>query len=91
MKDLSYLKIKSVNRLHFLIKKSNGYIEASTGNKYLTLVPTDENKDTLKKYEELWNNLRDLNRSKNNNLDNYDEKYMKAKFNSIDDLPLKIC
>ena len=24
------------------------------------LVPTDESKDTLKKYEELWNKIRDL-------------------------------
>ena len=53
IKDLSYLKIKSLNSLHFLIIKMNGYIEASTGNKFLALVPTDESKGTLKKYEEL--------------------------------------
>ena len=32
---------------------------------------------------------RDLTRSKINNADNYDEKYMKIKFNSDGKLPLK--
>ena len=54
-----------------------------------SIVPTDESKDTLKKYEELWNNIRDLIRSITKNSDNYDEKYMKFKFNSNDDSPLK--
>ena len=30
-------------------------IEIENGNRYLTLVPIDESKDTLEKYEELWN------------------------------------
>ena len=44
---------------------------------------------TLKKYEELWSNIRDLIRSKTNNRDDYDEKFMKVKFNLDDDLPLQ--
>ena len=39
------------------------------------------------KYQELWNKIKDLIRSKTNNLGYYDEKYMKIKFNSDDDLP----
>ena len=31
------------------------------------LVPNDENKDTLKKYEEMWSKIRDLIRSVTNN------------------------
>ena len=46
-------------------------------------------KDTLKKYDKLWSNIRDLIRSTSNNLDNYDKKYKKIKFNSDDDLTLK--
>ena len=53
----------------------NGYIEESNGNKYLTLVPTYQRIDTLKKYENLWNKIRDLIRPITNNSDNYDEKY----------------
>ena len=42
-----------------------------------------------KKYKEPWNKIRDLIRSRTNNSDNYNEKYMKMKFNSNDDSPLK--
>ena len=55
----------------------------------MTLVHTDESKDTLKKYEELWNKIKDLIKSITNNSGSYDEKYMKINFNSDDDLPLK--
>ena len=48
MKNLRYIKIKGVNPLYLIINKLNGYIEESNQNKYLTLVPTDENKDILK-------------------------------------------
>ena len=40
----------------------------------MTLASTDESKNTLKKYEELWDKIRDLIRSTSNNWDNYDEK-----------------
>ena len=30
-----------------IINKSNGYIEESNGNKYLTLIATDESKEIL--------------------------------------------
>ena len=66
-------------------------LKKTNGNKYLTLVPTDESKDTLKPYKELWNKIRNLIRSITNKSDNYDEKYIKIKFNSGDDLPLKKC
>ena len=62
-KDLVYVKINSVNPLYIIIYKINGYIGKSNGNKYFTLVRTDESKYTLKKYEELWNKIRDLIRS----------------------------
>ena len=44
----------------------NGYIEESNGNRYLMVVSTDESKETLKKYEELWSEIRDLIRSISN-------------------------
>ena len=43
-------KNNSVNPLYFIIDKINGYIEENSGNKYFTLVATDKNKGTLKKY-----------------------------------------
>ena len=74
-----------MNHLYFIINKINGYIKESIRNIYLTLVLTDESKDTLKTYEKLWNIIIDLIRSKTDNSNNYDEKYMKIKFNSDDD------
>ena len=59
------------------------------------LFPTDETKDTFKKYETLWvkiilrNLLDQIIRSETDNSDDYDEKYVKIKFNLDDDLPLK--
>ena len=43
----------------------------------------------LRMYEELCSKINDLIRPITNNLDDYNEKYMKIKFNTNDDLPLK--
>ena len=54
----------------------------------MRLVPTNERKEIINKYEELWNKIRDLIRSISKNSYHYDEKYIKIKFNSDDELPL---
>ena len=51
VRNLSYIKISSVNSLFLITIKINGYIEESTENKYLKLVLTNENKDNLKKLQ----------------------------------------
>ena len=58
--------------MHFIISEINGYIEKSNGNKYLTLVLTNESKDT-KNYEELWNKIVNLIRSITKNSGNHDK------------------
>ena len=70
------------------MNKANGYFEEINGNKYLTLVPTNESKEKVKKYEELWSKIRDLIRLIPKNSDENNEKYMKINFNSDDELPL---
>ena len=55
---------------------------------FLALIPTDKSKDTLKN-EEIWNKVKRFNRSTNKSPDGYDEKNMKIKFNSDDNLPLR--
>ena len=53
------------------------------------LYPTDQSKDILNKYKEMWiKKIRHVIRSKINSKDSYDKKYIKIKFNSDDDLPL---
>ena len=41
--------------------------------KYLTLVSINENKEKIKKYEELWSKIRDLIRSMTKKSGDYDE------------------
>ena len=84
-----YVKIYSVNPLYLICRYVNGYFEEINGNKYLTLFRTNESKEKIKKYEEKWIKIRDLIRSITKTSDDYDEKYMKIKFNSDDELPLK--
>ena len=88
IKDSKYVKINSVNPLYLIFNKGNGYVEEINGNKYLTLVPTNESKEKIKIYEKLWSKIRDIIGSKTKNSDDYDEKYMKIKFNSDDKLLL---
>ena len=45
-------------------------------------------KKKIKKYEELWIKTRNLIRSATKKSGDYDEKYMKMKFDSDDELPL---
>ena len=52
MKDSDYVKINSVNFLYLIIDETDGCIEESNGNKYLTLVSTDKKKEVLTKYTE---------------------------------------
>ena len=86
------VRIYSVSPFYLLFTCVNGYFEKINGNKYLILVPTNECKEKLKKYEELWITIRDLIRSITKmimiNSFDYDEKYMEIKFNSDDELSL---
>ena len=78
-----YFKNYSVNHLYLIFRYVKGYFEEINGNKHLML-----SKDKIKKYEELWIKIRDLIRSLTKTSDDYDEKFMKIKFNSDDELPL---
>ena len=88
IKDHKYLKINSVNPLYLFFSKVNGYFEEINKNKYLMLLSANESEEKIKKYEEFWSKIRDLIRLITRNSDDYNEKYMKIKFNSDDELPL---
>ena len=42
IKDLKYVAVNSVNLLYLIFSKVNEYFEEINGNKYLTLLPTNE-------------------------------------------------
>ena len=44
-KDLNNVKINSVNPLYLIFNKVSGGFDEINGNRYLTLVPTNENKE----------------------------------------------
>ena len=56
-----------------MFNEMNGYFEEINENKYLILVPTNESKEKIKKYEELCIIIRDLIRSVTRKPDDYDK------------------
>ena len=70
------------------ITRANGYIEEKDINKYLVFDSTDENKELLENYNDVFNGIRNKIKEINNNECNYEKDYSKIKFNSDDDLPL---
>ena len=50
--------INSVNPLYLMINEMFGHSEEKNGNKYLVLDDVDENKEVLKKYEEIWEGIK---------------------------------
>ena len=53
--------INSVNPLYLGITHVNGYIVEKGMDKYLVFDSTDENKELLKKYNDVFNGIRDKN------------------------------
>ena len=50
--------INSANPLYLMINEMIGHFEEKNENKYLVLDDIDENKEVLKKYEEVWEGIK---------------------------------
>ena len=88
-----YENIYGVNPLYLIIAHASGYIERSSAeekyvNKYLVFDSTDENKELLKKYNDVFNGIRNKIKKISGDECDYEKDYMKIKFNSDYDLPL---
>ena len=70
--------INSVNPLYLNITHAKGYIEEKGVNKYLVFDSTDENKELLKKYNDVFNGIRDKIKEINSNECDYEKDYMKT-------------
>ena len=88
MKDPDYIRINSVNPLYLIIDKVDGFIEEKNENKYLTLISTDDNKEALIKYTELWNKIKNLIECNFIKSGEYGKDFTKIKFNSDDYFPV---
>ena len=80
--------IHSVNPLYLRIENVNGYIEKKGLSKYLVFDSTDENKELLKKYSDVFNRIMSKIRDIDDDWLEYAKGYIKIKFSSDDDLPL---
>ena len=58
IKKLMIVNIYNVNPLYLLVNHADGYIEEKGVNKYLIFESTDENKELLKKYNDVWNGIK---------------------------------
>ena len=79
--------------MYLIIDHASGYIEEKVVNKYLVfdlaeLHSTDENKELFKKYNDIFNGIRNKIKKVNGDECDYEKDYMRIKFNSDDDLPL---
>ena len=63
-----------------------GYIEEKVVNKYLIFDSTDENKELLKKYNDVWSRIKNKIEEVSSGERDYEKDYMNIKFNSNDDL-----
>ena len=89
IKKIGYVyDINSVNPLYLRINNVNGYIEEKDSNKYLVFDSTDENKELLKKYSDVFNGIMSKIREIDDDWLEYSKDYMKIRFSSDDNLPL---
>ena len=81
--------IYSVNPLHVITGKVDGYIKENNRNKYLVFDSTDENKKIFKKYRQLWDGIKnEIETINGGKKAEYSKDFMKIKFNTDDNLPL---
>ena len=89
--DIKYIKnLDSSNSLYLVFNNLDGYIEKSGENKYLIFTSTDKNGKALESYTELWNEIKEkIELISGNKVIKYEKDFMKIKFESNDDLPLR--
>ena len=83
-----YENVYSVNSLYLIIVHTSAYIEEKGVNKYLVFNSADENKELLKRYNDVFNGIRNKIKKISGNECDHKKDYMKIKFNSDNDLPL---
>ena len=80
--------VNSVNPFYLMINRIDGFIEDKNGVKHLNIGDTGKNSEILKKYEQVFDEIKYHIKKINNNDSKYDKDYMKIKFNTDDDIPL---
>ena len=89
--DIRYIKnLNSSNSLYLVFNKLDSYVEKSGGNEYLIFASTDKNKMVLGDYKEIWDKIKEqIELISGNKVIKYSKDFMKIRFESSDDLPLR--
>ena len=74
--------------MYLLVNHASGYSEEKGVNKYLIFDSSNENEELLKKYNQVWNGIKNKIEEVSSGECHYENDYMKIKFNSDDNLPL---
>ena len=77
-----------MNPLYLCINHASGYIKEINENEYLIFDSLDENKELLKKYNDVFNGIKNKIKEINSDDCDYEKDCMKINFNSDDNLPL---
>ena len=81
LKNVGYYEsIHSVNPICFIVGEVDEYIKEENGKKYLAFASTV----VLETYAEQWNKIKSLIKKISDKQGDYDEKYIKIRFNSDD-------
>ena len=81
--------INSVNLLYLMINEMIGHFEEKNENKYLVLDDRHENKEVLKKYEEVWEGVKkEIETINGGEKVEYGKDFKKTRFEPSDDLPM---
>ena len=68
--------------MYLLINCANGYFQEKNEKKYVTFESTDEKKELLKKYSDVWNGIENKIEAIRSCKCDYEKEYMEIKFNS---------
>ena len=84
---MTYFKnLNSKNSPHLDFNNVDAYIEENNEDKYLVFTLTEKNKEAIKNYTELWNEMKDhIELISGNKPIEYKKDFMKIKFELDDD------
>ena len=86
--NIGYITIRKIDGCENINSVNPLYLNITHANKYLVFDSTNENKELIKKYNDVFNRIRDKIKEIDSEECDYEKDYMKIKFNSDDDLPL---
>ena len=80
--------VNSVNPLYLMINRIKGHFEEVDGYKYLVI--SSENGDIMQTFQEVFDGIKEIIKKTNDygQPKNYDDNYMKIKFNTDGNIPL---